>query len=117
MIDVTAIRSVPSPDAPWHACLDRAVTVGETVTLVRDFLASVPPEALAMLPEPCRHVRVKAEDDIEYWTFRLSDAHRLPGCDAAHGEVLHELFSLLLHASLRIAHIDREQARAAALAQ
>jgi hypothetical protein len=110
MIDFSFASPVALPAAPWHDWLDRSATVGETVGLVRDFLAEVPPEALARLPAGCRKVRVKAEDDIEYWTYRLSQAHRFTGHDAPAEDLLHEVFSLLLHASLRVAQIEREHA-------
>ena len=117
MIDLSPCLPKLEADAPWHASLDKAATVGEAVSLVREFLAAVPPEKLARLPQACRDVRVKAEDDIEYWTFRLSDAHRLRDLDPPGAGTLRELFSLLLHASLRIALIDREQAGGVTRAQ
>jgi len=113
MIDFSTSPPTCVPAAPWHAWLDRAASVDHAVDLVRDYLAEVPPEALARLPACCRKVRVKAADDIEYWTYRLSQAHRLNEHDAPTEDLMHEIFSLLLHASLRLAQIDRERAREA----
>ena len=47
-------------------------TVEDVVRLTRDFIATLTPEDLMLLPESCRPLRVKAEDDIEYWAYKLS---------------------------------------------
>src|ERR1043165_496502 len=113
MIDFSTSPPTCLPAAPWHAWLGRATTGEQAGELVRDYFAEVSPEALARLPAPCRKIRVKAADDIEYWTYRLSEAHRFNEHDAPTEDLMHELFSLLLHASLRLAQIDRERAREA----
>ena len=56
----------------WHDTIDEARTPEEVVTIMRDYLASVTPAELAHLPEKCRPTRIKAEDDITYWTFVLA---------------------------------------------
>ena len=117
MIDFSTPAPACLPAAPWHAWLDRAASVEHAVDLVRDYLAEVPPEAFAGLPACCRKIRVKAADDIEYWTYRLSEAHRINEHDAPTEELMHEIFSLLLHASLRLAQIERERSRGALAAQ
>ncbi|HET7402635.1 MAG TPA: hypothetical protein VFJ62_12655 [Usitatibacter sp.] len=117
MIDFSTSPPTCLPAAPWHAWLDRAASVDHAVDLVRDYLAEVPPEALAKLPTCCRKIRVKAADDIEYWTYRLSEAHRVNEHDAPTEDLLHEIFSLLLHASLRLAQIERERVLEAVAAQ
>jgi hypothetical protein len=68
------------------------------------YFAGLTPEQLALLPESCRAIRIKAEDDIEYWTYRLS-AMRLE--DISDSALVHDIFMHLLHASLRIAQIHR----------
>ena len=77
------------------------------MALVRDYLASLAPEQYLELPDACRGLRVKAEDDIEYWTLRLSQRHasRGPGIDS---ELTQEIFNHFLHATLRIARLRRE---------
>jgi hypothetical protein len=55
----------------------------------------------------CRAIRVKAEDDIEYWTLRLSQRPRAPVKDLLDVDLMQELFNHFLHASLRISQIRR----------
>ena len=47
---------------------------------------------------------MKAEDDIEYWTYRLSQRPRDGAID---GELMQDVFNHFLHASLRISQIRR----------
>jgi hypothetical protein len=100
-------------DAAWHLEIEDAGTIGDAVTLMRDYLARVTPQQLARLPESCRPLRVKAEDDIEYWTWCLSQAPAPDGDVDA--DIVHEVFTHFLHASLKISRIHRERARSALL--
>ena len=95
-------------DPLWHSQVDSATEVDTLLRLVRDFVASIPPGSIARLPESCRHLRVKCEDDLEYWTFKLSRRPQ-PG-DAADAALLHDLFMHFLHASMRLAQIHRLRA-------
>ena len=95
-------------DPHWHSRVDEVESVEDVVKLTRDYVATLTPELLAQLPERCRPLRVKAEDDIEYWTFRLSAAH---GDKRANSALLHNLFMHFLHASLRVAQIHRARAQ------
>lgn len=96
-------------DPRWHTAVDTVETVGEVVGLTRDYLASLQPEDLAHMPQACRTLRVKAEDDIEYWTLRLSQRHTAvdPEVDPIRTQ---DLFNHLLHASLRISQIRKAHA-------
>jgi hypothetical protein len=100
-------RGFQSRDPHWHGAVEAAATVSGVVDLMRNYLASLAPEQYAHLPESCRALRVKAEDDIEYWTLKLSQ--RLAGVAAADvdTDLAQDLFNHLLHASLRISHIHR----------
>jgi hypothetical protein len=98
-------RSFESRDPRWHSAVEIVESVSEVVELVRDYLATLPPDRYTHLPESCRSLRVKAEDDIEYWTLRLSQRHE-PGA-GTDPEVAQDLFNHLLHASLRISRIRR----------
>ena len=103
----TSTRGFERLDPRWHSQVDSVPTVEEVVALMRDYVASLTPEQLAHLPERCRPLRVKAEDDVEYWTFRLS---AIPAPERAHQEFVQDLFMHFLHASLRIAQIHRTRA-------
>lgn len=100
-------------DPLWHSRIEDVDSVDEVITLGRDYLASLTPEQLSLLPDACRAVRIKAEDDIEYWTYRISAVRHEDRCDSA---LLQDLFMHLLHASLRISQIHRVRADRAAAA-
>ena len=83
--------------------------------VLRDYVASLTPQSLVRLPDSCRGLRVKAEEDVEYWTCRLSQ--RVRADDALVDEDLRqEVFHHFLHASLRISQIHRAKAVAPARA-
>jgi hypothetical protein len=104
-------RGFEQRDPRWHSAVETVASVDEVVALLRDYLATLAPERYLELPDSCRTLRVKAEDDIEYWTLRLSQRHAsdAPGVDT---ELTQEIFDRFLHASLRIARIHREAMRA-----
>ena len=100
-------RSFERLDPLWHSRVDKARTAEDVVALMRDYVATLTPEQLGQLPERYRPLRVKAEDDLEYWTFRLSSLRTLERPDP---EFAQDLFMHFLHASLRITQIHRERA-------
>jgi hypothetical protein len=99
-------RGFERNDPGWHGKLEIAESAEEVVALVRDYIATLAPEDLGRLPDPCRSLRVKAEDDIEYWTYRLSQRHRREDA-AVDAELAQDVFNHFLHASLRISQIRR----------
>jgi hypothetical protein len=98
-------RGFQNRDPRWHGTVETAASVGEVVELARDYVATILPEDLARLPASCRALRVKAEDDIEYWTLKLSQRHTEYGVDPVRTQ---DIFNHLLHASLRISQIRKE---------
>lgn len=96
-------RGFERSDPGWHCKLESAESADDVVALVRDYVASLPPEHLGRLPDACHSLRVKAEDDIEYWTYRLSQRPRRE--DAIDAELMQDVFNHFLHASLRISQI------------
>lgn len=95
-------------DPQWHSLVDSVDSVDEVVKLTREFVATLTPDQLARLPERCRPIRVKAEDDLEYWTMKLSAVRTTDGGD---GRLVHDLFMHFLHASLRVTQIHRARAQ------
>src|SRR5260221_13114712 len=59
----------------WHRQLEGSETVERIVATLQDYLDTLTPEDLARLPENCRAVRIKGDDDLEYWTYKLSRHH------------------------------------------
>ncbi len=80
------------------------------VATLRDYLASLAPEELARLPEKCRAVRAKAEDDVEYWTYRLSHNGADENEHWVDVELMRAVFNHILHASVRLSRIHEERA-------
>ncbi len=104
-------RAFELNDPGWHCRIEIAANVDDVRDLVRDYIASLAPEHLVRLPDACRALRVKAEDDIEYWTFKLSQR---PSHDDTliDEELLQEVFNHFLHASMRISQIRRAAVQA-----
>jgi hypothetical protein len=95
----------------WHRQLETTGSVDEVLMTIRDYLATLTPGDLARLPETRRPGRIKGDDDIEYWTFKLS---RQPGTAAEEGtdlELMQAIFQHFLHASVRISQIHKAHAK------
>lgn len=107
-------RGFERNDPRWHGRIEVAVSVDEVVGLVRDYIATLAPQHFMRLPDVCRGLRVKAEDDIEYWTFRLSQWPASADSARMDGDLMQEVFNHFLHASLRISQIHRLGAEAGA---
>ena len=106
-ISETGTHAFERMDPAWHSQVESARSVDQIVALMRDYVATLTPEQLGQLPERYRPLRVKAEDDLEYWTFRLS---AIPAGDRVDHAFVQDLFMHFLHASLRITQIHRERA-------
>jgi hypothetical protein len=104
-------RGFERSDAGWHGKLEIAESAEDVVGLVRDYIATLAPQHLVRLPDVCRSLRVKAEDDIEYWTYRLSQRPRQEDA-MIDAELMQDVFNHFLHASLRISQIRRVAAAA-----
>jgi len=91
----------------WHRQLEDTQNVHDVIETLRDYLATLTPDQLSRLPEACRSVRAKAEDDIEYWTFKLS-RHGADENEAwVDVEQMREIFNHFLHASVRLVQIHK----------
>lgn len=102
-------RGFERSDPGWHRRVEIVDSVEDVVNLLREYVASLAPQSLVRLPDACRALRVKAEDDVEYWTCRLSQRSR-PGDLLVDEEVRDDVFHHFLHASLRISQIRRADA-------
>ncbi len=99
-------------DTIWHRQLETIETVQDVLSTVRDYLATLTPEDLARLPENRRPGRIKGDDDIEYWTIKLSRAPGAPPEEGSDLELMQQIFHHFLHAALRISQIRKLTSRA-----
>ena len=98
-------------DPQWHLQLDECESVAAVIAHTRDFLATLTTRQLQLLPDACQPLRVKAEDDVEYWTCKLSAC--FPAVRPEQTALVQDLFMHFLHASMRICQIHRDQAQRA----
>lgn len=110
-VTMDTTRGFERSDPAWHGNLEAVESADDVLRLVREYIATLGPEDLVRLPEPCRVLRVKAEDDIEYWTFRLSQRPPDDGC-LVDGVLMQEVFNHFLHASMRLSQIRKAMAQA-----
>ena len=96
-------------NASWHHEIESACTVEETVQSVRRYLGSLTLHDLDRLPRYCDPKRIKCDDDVDDLTFKLSQLQREPNLPAPH--TIEDVFSYMLHASLRISRLNRERAQ------
>jgi hypothetical protein len=91
----------------WHRQLENTASVEEVLFTLRDYLASLTPRDLAHLPEKYRPLRIKGDDDVEYWTFRLSQHCGAEFEASVDLDLMREVFNHFLHASLRLTRIHK----------
>lgn len=107
---VDRTRGFERNDPGWHSRIEIADSIDEVLDLLREYIASLSPRVLMRLPETCRALRVKAEDDVEYWTCRLSQRARDDDM-LVDEDVRQEVFHHFLHASLHLSQIHRADAQ------
>ena len=90
----------------WRKALDEARSPADVVATMRDFLATLTPPELARLPEDCRPGRIKVEDDVEYWTFRLAQLVSAPPARPADALLAQGILNVFLHAMARFNHLQ-----------
>ena len=59
----------------WNERIEGTEGQDELLALARDYLASWPPEALAMIPEHARPTQVKGTDDLAHWHQHLVECY------------------------------------------
>ena len=96
----------PAGISPWVQRFAGARSSEEVVTVARDYLASLPPELLARLPQDCRPMQIKYDDDLDFWAYRLVQ-HYHEGDERVDGSFLSEIIDFLLHALIRLAELHR----------
>jgi hypothetical protein len=94
----------------WHDEIESATTVDEAVASVKRYLGSIPAADLAELSRYCRPSRIKADEDVDDLTFKLSQWQHRPAATHCDDALLNAMFDFVLHASLRISQLNRLRA-------
>ena len=93
----------------WFHQLDRAASVADVVRVTRDYLATWPPETLALLPPECRPGRLKSHEDIDELHARLVEEYRRTRLEGTRLSALQRMTSFIVRASMRIAQLASEE--------
>jgi len=89
----------------WQEKLDGAGTEAEVVEVARDYVATLDPQEVAALPEPCRPRKLLTANDVSSYAFDLVRYE----CDDADESApfIHRLAAFFSHASIRLSEILR----------
>jgi hypothetical protein len=89
----------------WFAQIDRARSVPEALSVARDYIATITPEELALLPPECRPGRIRDEKDIEDLHGTLVDVYRASRATGEELEVLQRLTSFYVRLAIRLSEL------------
>jgi hypothetical protein len=99
---VSAIR--PGP-VTWQDKLDGAQEEAGVVEIARDYIATLDPHEVAMLPAPCRPRKLLTANDVSSYAFDLV-RHVCDDKDEA-APFIHRLAAFFSHASIRLSELLR----------
>ena len=92
----------------WQRDLDGAGSAAEVVQLARGYIATMPRETFAALPEACRPRFISGADDVREWSARLNEAYwraRAAGADLG---AMQDIWSFFLRAATRLARFEKQ---------
>ena len=89
----------------WFAQIDRARSVPETLSVARDYVATLTPEELALLPAECRPGRIRDEQDVEDLHGTLVEVYRASRATGEALEVLQRLTSFFVRLAIRLSEL------------
>lgn len=93
----------------WFSQLERARGVREVVGVARDFMATLTPDELKLIPEECRPGKLRDAEDIEALHSMLVEAYRTSRATGKELDVLQRLTSFVVRASIRLADLGAAQ--------
>jgi hypothetical protein len=97
----------------WHRLINEATTTEEVLHALRDYVDSLTPQQLSHLPHDCRPGRIKADDDVAYWTVVLSRHECNPSNDEGK-VILQDALDHFLHGFQRSYQIIKQSVEAEA---
>jgi hypothetical protein len=89
----------------WHRQIDEAKTVGEVVSITRDFLATITPKELGRLPANCRPGKIRDESDIADLHARLAEEYGTTRASGDELTTLQMITAFMVRSSVRIAEL------------
>ena len=89
----------------WFSRIDRAKSVPELISVVRDFMATWTPSELALLPERCRPARVRDAQDVESLHLLLVDEYRGSRATGVELDALQRLTSFVVRTAIRLSEL------------
>jgi len=89
----------------WFAQIDRAKSIPETLGVARDFVASMTPQELGLLPEKCRPGRLRDEFDIEALHACLVETYRESRATGTELDTLQRMTSFVVRLSIRLSEL------------
>jgi hypothetical protein len=98
----------------WYRDIERTASPRQVVALARDYLATLTPRDLARVPQRCRPSRIFDEEDIVFWSGRLTEEYWQLRGTAADAAILQELWSFFLRATIHIERLRESAGTAAA---
>lgn len=92
--------------ASYHERVGYVDDEHDLVALARDYLASWPPEVLAIIPEAARPAQVKGIDDLAYWHQQLVECYCTGGARGAESEMVRNMLQFFALAVQRAAELE-----------
>jgi len=96
---------MPSAMTTWFAQIDRAKSIPETLGVARDYVASLTPQELGLLPEQCRPGRLRDEFDIEALHACLVETYRESRATGTELDTLQRMTSFVVRLSIRLSEL------------
>jgi hypothetical protein len=96
---------MPSTMTTWFAQIDRAKSVTETLSVARDYVATLSTKELGQLPVSCRPGRLKDEQDVEALHACLVDNYRDSRATGEELDTLQRLTSFVVRLSIRLSEL------------
>jgi hypothetical protein len=92
----------------WQRDLQDAKTATEVVQLARGYVASMPRDAFARLPDGCRPAFIASAEDVRECSAKLSEAYWSSRA-SGDGAFMQDIWSFFLRASIQLARIEEER--------
>ena len=93
----------------WQRDLESATSPAEVVQLTRRYIAAMPPDAFASLPEGCRPRLIASADDVLDWSERINQAYWRLRRESADVAPLQDIWGFFLRATTRLARFSEER--------